>query len=68
MLSLTPITPEPDSAQVPADQPCEDIGYYLRRAEEESVAAIKAVDARASRSHSDLANLYSERSVKLIRE
>lgn len=64
MLSLTPLYDEEgffDHAQAAAD-----VGYFLRRAEEESVAAILADDPRAASSHSDLATLYSARSLELI--
>lgn len=64
MLSLTPLFDEagyPDHAQS-----CADVGYFLRRAEEESIAAIRAPDPRAASSHSGLATLYSSKSIELI--
>lgn len=64
MLSLTPLYDDegyPDEAQA-----CADVSYFLRRAEQESVAAIQSPDPRAASSHSGLAMLYSTRSLELI--
>lgn len=56
MISPTPLPTDPD----------EDVDYALRRAEEESIAAIRAIDPRVEESHAGLAALYTERSLRLI--
>ena len=45
---------------------CAEVAYLLRRADHEAVAAIRAVDPRASDSHATLARHYGERSRDLI--
>ncbi|WP_309611849.1 hypothetical protein [Sphingomonas sp.] len=58
MISPTPL---------PTD-PIEDVDYALRRAEEESIAAVRATDPRVEKSHAGLAALYTDRSLRLIGE
>lgn len=43
-----------------------EVDYLLRRADHETVAAIRASDPRASDSHRILARLYGEQSRELI--
>lgn len=45
---------------------CAEVAYLLRRADHETVAAIRAVDPRASDSHAILARRYGERSRDLM--
>ncbi len=45
---------------------CREVDYLLRRADHETVAAIRADDPRASDSHAVLARHYGERSRELI--
>ena len=56
MISPTPLPTEPD----------DDVDYALRRAEEESIAAVRAIDPRVEESHAGLAALYTDRSLRLI--
>ena len=56
MISPTPLPTDLD----------EDLDHALRRAEEESIAAIRAIDPRVEDSHAGLAALYTERSLRLI--
>ena len=56
MISPTPLPTDPDA----------DVDYALRRAEEESIAAVRAIDPRVEDSHAGLAALYTERSLRLI--
>lgn len=48
--------------------PGDVIGYWLRRAEQESIAAIRSIDARASVRHHQMASVYSERAQALLAE
>ena len=60
MISLTPLNPAASST--------EDFGeveYLLRRADEETVAAIRATDNRVVASHAGMATSYSTRSLEL---
>ena len=62
MMSLTPFEPAPATDR-------EDFGeveYLLRRADQETVAAIRANDTRVSASHADMARSYSIKSRDLI--
>lgn len=56
MISPTPLPKDPD----------DDVNYALRRAEEESIAAVRATDPRVEESHAGLAALYTDRSLRLI--
>ncbi len=62
MISLTPFISEEPT-------PGEDFGevhYLLRRADEESIAAIRATDMRVHDSHAGMARRYSTKSLALI--
>ena len=62
MISMTPMQPEQRSAS-------EDFGeveYLLRRADEETVAAIRATDNRVFASHAGMAKSYSIKSLEMI--
>ena len=62
MMSLTPFDTEHASAQ-------EDFGeveYLLRRADEETVAAIRSTDDRVVASHAGMAKSYSIKSLEMI--
>lgn len=53
------------------DQPApayapEQLDYLLRRAEQESIAAIRTVDARAAEPHAQMAFAYSARALSLL--
>lgn len=51
------------------DQPApvsEQLDYLLRRAEQESIAAIRTVDERASDPHSQMACAYTVRALTLL--
>ena len=54
---------EPETNEVP--QP-EQLEYLLRRAEEESIAAIRSVDPRASAPHAQMASAYSAQAMALL--
>lgn len=62
MISVTPFQPEPSHAGGGFDE----IHYLLRRADEESVAAIRATDERVHASHAGMARGYSVRSLEMI--
>ncbi|HWJ58258.1 MAG TPA: hypothetical protein VNR68_01225 [Sphingomicrobium sp.] len=47
-------------------QRSETLDYVLRRAEEESIAAIRSPDPRASASHSAMAQAYSAQATVLL--
>ncbi len=62
MISLTPIESHPTAA-------IEDFGeveYLLQRADEETVAAIRATDDRVFASHAGMAKSYSIKSLAMI--
>ena len=62
MISLTPLDPDQSSMS-------EDFGeveYLLRRADEETVAAIRATDNRVHASHAGMAKNYSIKSLEMI--
>lgn len=49
------------------DAPSPDqLDYLLRRAEQESIAAIRSVDPRASEPHAQMASLYSAQARTLL--
>lgn len=61
-LEPSPMEPEPKARR-------EDFGeveYLLRRADHETVAAIRAVDPRVTQSHAEMAKHYGEQSRDLI--
>jgi hypothetical protein len=62
MISLSPL--DPGRARDPED--FHEIEYLLRRADHAAVAAIRAVDQRAMRSHAVMAQSYSLRSQDLM--
>ncbi|MCY7271931.1 MAG: hypothetical protein LH485_07780 [Sphingomonas bacterium] len=62
MISLTPLNPE----QPAPDEHFGEVQYLLRRADEESVAAIRATDDRVHDSHAGMAKCYSIKSLELI--
>lgn len=43
-----------------------DLAYYLRRAEEETIAEIRAANAAAASRHGQLARAYGERALALM--
>lgn len=53
--------PESNDAQSP-----EQLDYLLRRAEQESVAAIRSVDPRAAELHAHMASEYSAKAMALL--
>ncbi len=55
--------PESIDAQSP-----EQLDYLLRRAEQESVAAIRSVDPRAAELHAHMASAYSAKAMALLGE
>lgn len=61
MISLTPFD-EPAAA----NQDFGEVEYLLRRADEETVAAIRATDNRVFQSHAGMAKRYSVRSIELM--
>lgn len=61
MISVSPFEAGHDVAHA-----CREVAYLLRRADHETVAAIRADDPRASDSHAVLARHYGERSRDLI--
>ncbi len=51
----------------PAPEPTpERLDYLLRRAEQESIAAIRTVDPRAAEPHAQMASEYSARALSLL--
>jgi hypothetical protein len=52
----------------PDVQRSEQIEYWLRRAEEEAIAAIRSPNAQASESHSLMAEAYSAMATTLLGE
>ena len=55
--------PETDQASSP-----EQLDYLLRRAEQETIAAISAMDARAAELHQQMAGAYSAQATALLGE
>ncbi len=62
MISLTPLDPDTQ----PASGDYGEVEYLLRRANEETVAALRATDNRVTASHAGMAKCYSIRSVELM--
>jgi hypothetical protein len=54
---------QPETDDVPAP---EQLEYLLRRAEQESIAAVRSVDPRAAQPHEDMASAYSAQVVELL--
>ena len=49
------------------DTPARDeIEYLLRRAEQESIAAVRSVDPRAAEPHAHMASIYSAQAMALL--
>jgi hypothetical protein len=44
------------------------LGYLLRRAEQEAIAAIRAADSNASTSHAMMARIYGDRARSILGE
>ena len=53
-------------AETKFTQECAEVDYLLRRADHETVAAIQALDPRASDSHAGLALHYGAQSRELL--
>lgn len=53
--------PETDNAPTP-----EELDYLLRRAEQESIAAVRSVDPRAAKPHEHMACAYSAQALALL--
>ena len=68
MISITPFDLDSWSAAepAPAREDFSEVEYLLKRADEESVAAIRAVDPRVHDSHLGLARGYSRASHALM--
>ena len=62
MISLTPL----DSTPTPASEDFGEVEYLLRRADQETVAAIRATDDRVYASHAGMAKGYSVKSLAMI--
>jgi len=62
MISLTPMQP----GQSAANEDFGEVEYLLRRADEETVAAIRATDHRVHASHAGMAKGYSIKSLEMI--
>lgn len=60
MISLTPLTAANDP------QSLADLDLYLARAEQESIASLRATDPRAAASHCTMAAHYSAKAVALL--
>ena len=60
------ISVSPFQAETNATAECAEVEYLLRRADHETVAAIRATDPRASDSHATLALHYGEQSRQLM--
>ena len=60
------ISVSPFEAQTSLAEEYAEVDYLLRRADHESVAAIRATDPRASESHAALARHYGEQSRDLL--
>jgi len=54
---------QPETNDVPAP---EQLDYLLRRAEQESIAAVRSVDPRAAEPHQHMASLYSAQALALL--
>ncbi len=62
MISLSPL----NAAQSSESDDFREVEYLLRRADHETVAAIRAIDPRATQSHAEMARTYSEQSRELM--
>ena len=62
MISLTPM----EARETPSNEDFGEVEYLLRRADEETVAAIRATDNRVFESHAGMAKGYSIRSLEMI--
>jgi hypothetical protein len=62
MISLTPMTTADDRHSFKAA----DLDLYLARAQQESIASLRAVDPRAAASHCTMAAHYSAKAVALL--
>ena len=62
MISLTPL----ETKLLRANEDFGEVEYLLRRADEESVAAIRATDDRVHASHAGMARNYSLKSLAMI--
>ena len=60
------ISVSPFNAEVSLSEDGREVKYLLRRADHESVAAIRATDPRARDSHAVLARHYGEQSRQLM--
>ncbi len=55
--------PQTDQNAAPAP---EQLEYLLRRAEQESIAAVRSVDPRAAEPHAHMASIYSAQAMALL--
>lgn len=62
MISLTPIA----AAEGGSSVNIADLDLYLARAEQESIASLRATDPRAAASHCTMAAHYSAKAVALL--
>ncbi len=62
MISLTPMATADDPQPIDSA----DLHLYLARAEQESIASLRATDPRAAASHCTMAAHYSARAVALL--
>ncbi len=62
MISMTPMKPD----QPNGGEHYGEVEYLLRRADEETVAAIRSIDERVHASHAGMAKHYSIKSRELI--
>jgi hypothetical protein len=56
------ISPSPGRVEDPADR----LDYLLRRAEQESIAAIRSINSEASQRHDAMAHAYSAQAVTML--
>lgn len=63
MLSLTPLSTIDDQKRAVSAE----LELYLARAEQESIAVLRATDARAAASHCTMAAHYSAKAVALLK-
>lgn len=61
MISLSPF-----DVEVSSPAACAEVEYFMRRADREAVAAVRATDPRASDSHAELAYRYGRQLRALI--